>query len=318
MTSAAREISRRACALAPDTGLLIAARAIQGAGAALVMPLAVALLTNAFPPEKRGGALGLFTALTGLAVVGGPLLGGAVTEGIAWQWIFWINVPIGAILIPLVLVRTTESRGPTARPDLPGLVLVSAGMFGIVWGLVRANTVGWGWTSSRAVPPCAPGSTGSRPGCPGSPAGRRSWSSSLPARCDRPPAAIARTPRPRNSCERLPGARVLRARTGRNVCGAQHPGSRDHGRQDHPHLRVPRHQPVPGLRPAALARSESVLTDMEVVWPATGQRRPRPGRHPRQQRGPHAHRPGRRRKDCRMTAYRANTARRSRLAEGGR
>jgi len=137
-------LASMACALAPDTGLLIAARAIQGAGSALVMPLAVALLTSAFPPEKRGGALGIFTALTGLAVVGGPLVGGAITEGIAWQWIFWINVPIGAILIPLVLIRTTESRGPRARFDLPGLVLVSAGMFGIVWGLVRANTAGWG------------------------------------------------------------------------------------------------------------------------------------------------------------------------------
>jgi EmrB/QacA subfamily drug resistance transporter len=133
-----------ACALAPNTGLLISARAVQGAGSALVMPLAVSLLTNAFPPEKRGGALGVFTALTGLAVVGGPLVGGAITEGIAWQWIFWINVPIGAILIPLVLLRTTESRGPRTRPDLLGLALVSAGMFGIVWGLVRGNTVGWG------------------------------------------------------------------------------------------------------------------------------------------------------------------------------
>ncbi|MDT4956303.1 MAG: hypothetical protein QOD31_102 [Pseudonocardiales bacterium] len=133
-----------ACALAPNTGLLIAARTIQGAGSALVMPLAVSLLTNAFPPARRGAALGIFMALTGLAVVGGPLVGGAITEGIAWQWIFWINVPIGAILIPLVLIRTTESRGPRARPDLPGLALVSAGMFGIVWGLVRGNTVGWG------------------------------------------------------------------------------------------------------------------------------------------------------------------------------
>jgi EmrB/QacA subfamily drug resistance transporter len=133
-----------ACALAPDTGLLIAARAVQGAGSALVMPLAVALLTNAFPPEKRGGALGIFIAVTGLAVVGGPLLGGAITEGIAWQWIFWVNVPIGVVLIPLVLVRTTESRGPAARIDLRGLLLASAGMLGIVWGLVRANTAGWG------------------------------------------------------------------------------------------------------------------------------------------------------------------------------
>jgi EmrB/QacA subfamily drug resistance transporter len=137
-------LASAACALAPDTGVLIAARAIQGAGSALVMPLAVALLASAFPPDKRGGALGIFTALTGLAVVGGPLLGGAITEGIAWQWIFWVNVPIGAILIPLVLVRTTESRGPAYRLDLAGLLLVSAGMLGIVWGLVRANTAGWG------------------------------------------------------------------------------------------------------------------------------------------------------------------------------
>ncbi len=133
-----------ACALAPTIGTLIAARAVQGAGSALVMPLAVALLTGAFPPEKRGGALGIFTALTGLAVVGGPLIGGAVTQGIAWQWIFWINVPIAAVLIPLVLIRTSESHGPRVRPDVLGLILVSAGMFGIVWGLVRANAAGWG------------------------------------------------------------------------------------------------------------------------------------------------------------------------------
>jgi EmrB/QacA subfamily drug resistance transporter len=135
-----------ACALAPSTGLLITARTVQGAGSALVMPLAVSLLTSAFPPQRRGAALGIFTALTGLAVVGGPLVGGAVTEGIAWQWIFWINVPIGAVLIPLVLLRTAESRGPRGRLDLVGLVLVSAGMFGIVWGLVRANAVGWSST----------------------------------------------------------------------------------------------------------------------------------------------------------------------------
>jgi EmrB/QacA subfamily drug resistance transporter len=137
-------LASAACALAPGVGTLVAARAVQGAGSAMVMPLAVALLTAAFPAEKRGGALGIFTALTGLAVVGGPLVGGAVTQGIAWQWIFWINVPIGAALIPLVLVRTTESRGPRARPDVLGLMLVSAAMFGLVWGLVRADAVGWG------------------------------------------------------------------------------------------------------------------------------------------------------------------------------
>jgi EmrB/QacA subfamily drug resistance transporter len=137
-------LASAACALAPDTGTLIAARAVQGAGSALVMPLAVALLTSAFPPEKRGTALGIFTALTGLAVVGGPLVGGAVTEGISWQWIFWINVPIGAVLIPLALVRTSESHVSPVRPDVPGLALISAGMFGLVWGLVRADTAGWG------------------------------------------------------------------------------------------------------------------------------------------------------------------------------
>ncbi len=137
-------LASAACALAPGTGALIAARAVQGAGSALVMPLAVALLTSAFPVEKRGRALGIFTALSGLAVVGGPLAGGAVTEGISWQWIFWINVPIGAVLIPLALIRTSESHGPRVRPDLLGLALVSAGMLGLVWGLVRADAVGWG------------------------------------------------------------------------------------------------------------------------------------------------------------------------------
>jgi EmrB/QacA subfamily drug resistance transporter len=136
-------LASAACALAPDTGTLIAARAVQGAGSALVMPLAVALLTSAFPPEKRGSALGIFTALAGLAVVGGPLVGGAVTEGISWQWIFWINVPIGAVLVPLALIRTSESHVSRVRPDVPGLALVSAGMFGLVWGLIRAEAAGW-------------------------------------------------------------------------------------------------------------------------------------------------------------------------------
>src|SRR5918998_1217856 len=95
-----------ACALAPEVEWLIAARAVQGAGAALIMTLALALVSAAFPPEKRGSALGAFFALTGLAVASGPLIGGAVTEGIAWQWIFWLNVPIGVALIPLALFRS--------------------------------------------------------------------------------------------------------------------------------------------------------------------------------------------------------------------
>jgi EmrB/QacA subfamily drug resistance transporter len=136
-------LSSAACALAPNVTMLITARAIQGAGSALVMPLAVALLTAAFPLERRGPVVGIFTALTGLAVVGGPVVGGAVTEGIAWQWIFWVNVPIGALLIPLVLTRIEESFGGRARADLGGLILATAGMFGLVWGLIRADVAGW-------------------------------------------------------------------------------------------------------------------------------------------------------------------------------
>src|SRR4051794_12071456 len=132
-----------ACALAPTTAALIAARAVQGAGAALVMPLSVALLTAAFPVEKRGAVVGIYTALTGLAVVGGPVVGGAVTEGIAWQWIFWINVPLGALVILFALLRIEESRGVRVRPDLIGLVLVSAAILGVTWGLIRADAAGW-------------------------------------------------------------------------------------------------------------------------------------------------------------------------------
>ncbi len=132
-----------ACALAPNIALLITARTVQGVGSALVMPLAVSLLTAAFPVEQRGKIVGIFTGIVGLAVVGGPVVGGAVTDGIAWQWIFWINVPIGAVLIPLALRRMHESRGARVRPDLLGLALVTAAMFGVVWGLVRADAAGW-------------------------------------------------------------------------------------------------------------------------------------------------------------------------------
>jgi EmrB/QacA subfamily drug resistance transporter len=132
------------CALAPDVGWLIAARVVQGTGAALVMPLALALLSAGFPPERRAWALGIFSGVTGLAVLGGPVLGGAITEGIAWQWIFWLNVPIGLVLAPLAARRLSETFGSDSRLDLRGLGLVSVGLFGIVWGLVRGNAVGWG------------------------------------------------------------------------------------------------------------------------------------------------------------------------------
>jgi EmrB/QacA subfamily drug resistance transporter len=137
-------VASAACALAPHEGWLIAARAVQGAGAALVMPLAMALLSAAYPPPDRPKALGLFAGLTGLAVVAGPVIGGAVTQGLAWQWIFWLNLPIGLVVIPLVLRRVAESRGGGGGVDIGGLVLVTGASLGLVWGLVRSHDAGWG------------------------------------------------------------------------------------------------------------------------------------------------------------------------------
>jgi EmrB/QacA subfamily drug resistance transporter len=133
-----------ACALAGSVGWLIAARAVQGAGAAFVMPLAMALLSTAFPPEERGKALGIFSGVTGLALIAGPVVGGAVVEGLAWQWIFWLNLPIGLLTIPLVLGRIPESFGPGGAFDVPGLMLVTGAALGTVWGLMRGNSAGWG------------------------------------------------------------------------------------------------------------------------------------------------------------------------------
>ena len=133
-----------ACALSPAVGFLIGARAVQGAGAAFILPLALAILTSAFPPEKRGTAIGMFSAVTGISVALGPIVGGAIVSGIDWSWIFWVNVPIGLIAIPLVLTRLDESFGKRVALDLPGVGLIAAAAFGLVWGLVRGNSVGWG------------------------------------------------------------------------------------------------------------------------------------------------------------------------------
>ena len=132
-----------ACALAPTIGWLIAARAMQGIGGALVVPLAMALLSAAFPPQERAKALGIFSGLTGLALIAGPVVGGAIADGVAWQWIFWLNVPIGLIVIPLVLRRVAESSGADTALDFPGLVLVTGASFALVWGLMRGNGAGW-------------------------------------------------------------------------------------------------------------------------------------------------------------------------------
>src|ERR1022692_2860229 len=133
-----------AAALAPSTDLLVAARAIQGAGAAMVTPLTLTLLAEAFPQEKRGLAIGVWSGVSGIAVALGPLVGGAVVQAISWHWIFWINVPIGLALIPLAASRLAESHGSTRRLDLGGLALASSGLFGIVYGLVRSQSLGWG------------------------------------------------------------------------------------------------------------------------------------------------------------------------------
>jgi EmrB/QacA subfamily drug resistance transporter len=132
-----------ASALAPNVGILIAARAVQGAGAALLLTLGLTLLSAAFPPEKRGTAIGLFSAVTGIAVAVGPLVGGAIAEGIDWTWIFWLNVPIGLAAIPFVLRRIEESFGGDTGLDVPGLALIGSAGFAIVWGLVRGNSAGW-------------------------------------------------------------------------------------------------------------------------------------------------------------------------------
>ncbi|CAO5168677.1 MFS transporter, DHA2 family, methylenomycin A resistance protein [Frankia sp. AiPs1] len=144
-------IGSAAAALAPSIGALIAARAVQGIGAAFVLPLTLTLLAAAVPPERRGAALGIWGAMTGLAVAVGPLIGGAVTEGASWQWIFWVNVPVGLVALPIGMRALAESRVGSSRLDLTGVTLVSAGLFGVVFGLVRGESHGWTSTSVLAA-----------------------------------------------------------------------------------------------------------------------------------------------------------------------
>jgi EmrB/QacA subfamily drug resistance transporter len=138
--------SSAAAALAPSMGLLIAARALQGVGGAIVTPLTLTLLAQAFPGEQRGLALGVWSGISGIAVALGPLVGGAVIQASSWHWIFWINVPVGLVLAPTAARKLNESYGPSRDLDLPGLAFASAGMFGLIYGLIRAQTLGWGAT----------------------------------------------------------------------------------------------------------------------------------------------------------------------------
>jgi len=132
-----------AAALAPGIGSLVVARAAQGVGGAIVTPLSLTIMSAAMPRERRGLALGAQGGVSGLGVAIGPLVGGAVVQGLSWQWIFWINVPIGLILLPLAVIWLKETTGPRVSLDLPGLGLAGAGLFGIVFGLVRGGEHGW-------------------------------------------------------------------------------------------------------------------------------------------------------------------------------
>jgi EmrB/QacA subfamily drug resistance transporter len=143
------------CALSGSVGSLIAARSAQGAGAALVMPLAMAILSDAFAREERARALGIFSGVTGLALIIGPAIGGFITESLGWRWIFWINLPIGMIAIALVLARLRESFGPKAALDILGLMIVAAAALALVWGLLRGNVAGW--TSAEVMSTLATG-----------------------------------------------------------------------------------------------------------------------------------------------------------------
>lgn len=136
-------VASAACALASNATALIAARALQGSGAALVMPLAMAILSGTFGREERARALGIFSGITGCALIIGPAIGGFITEHFGWRWVFWINLPIGLIAIGLVLARLRESFGPAAALDIPGLLLIALAALALVWSLLRGNAVGW-------------------------------------------------------------------------------------------------------------------------------------------------------------------------------
>jgi EmrB/QacA subfamily drug resistance transporter len=136
-------ISSAAAALAPSTGALIAARALQGLGGAVITPLSLTLLSDSVAADKRGLALGIWSGVSGLGVALGPVVGGAVVDGFSWQWIFWLNVPIGLALVPTALALLRDSKGPNSRLDVPGVGLASAGLLGVVFGIVRSQALGW-------------------------------------------------------------------------------------------------------------------------------------------------------------------------------
>src|SRR3954470_13432864 len=136
-------VSSAAGALAPNAGTLIAARAVEGIGGAVIMPLTLTMMTAAFTAERRGAALGIWSAIAGLGVALGPIAGGLLTDALSWHWIFWVNVPIGPPAAVLAPRLRAESGGGRERVDAGGLLLASASLLAIVWTTVRGNSVGW-------------------------------------------------------------------------------------------------------------------------------------------------------------------------------
>jgi EmrB/QacA subfamily drug resistance transporter len=155
-----------ACALSTDVAVLLIARTVQGAGAAAIMPVALALLNAAFPPERRGWAIGVYGSATATAVLLGPVVGGAITQGLAWQWIFWLNVPIGLAAIPLVLLRVPAAAPRPVRLDVVGVIASAVAAFLLTYSLVRPNvavalaglvaTGAFVWWERRAPAPMLP------------------------------------------------------------------------------------------------------------------------------------------------------------------
>ena len=136
-------LASMACALSDGAVSLIAARFVQGAGAALVMPIGMAMLSAAFAKEERARALGIFSGVTGFALIVGPAIGGFICQTLGWRWVFWINLPIGMVAIALTFARLRESFGPRAALDIPGLTTVAGAALAIMWGLLRGNISGW-------------------------------------------------------------------------------------------------------------------------------------------------------------------------------
>jgi EmrB/QacA subfamily drug resistance transporter len=138
-----------AAALSPSSGTLIVARAIQGIGGAIVTPLSLTILSGAVPADRRALALGAWGGIAGLAIAIGPLVGGAIAEGLDWHWIFWLNVPIGIVAVAMSVARLQESHGPAGALDLPGLGFASGGLLALVWGVIHGNE--YGWTDARII-----------------------------------------------------------------------------------------------------------------------------------------------------------------------